>query len=334
MEQGQNINIFVAHTPFHVFVIDKIIKSYDLDKNVNFMINSIPLKEDYFDESIFIDKKDFFKKVINTVKAKRKILHYLNKKELNITFYIAHTDGLIDNYIYFSLMRRYENMKINLYYDGILSFYDYKQPYVIGQHIKRSIYAILNGFLYKYSPDIIPLEEDRIHKVFNPLPHAVKNFAPEKVSKFNLKPERYIEPISKRCLILGGFFPDMSTLQIIAFYEFIIKKAIDEGMEDFFLKRHHSGTLEGFEEIEEKYKISFNVVDLDEPVEDVLYKISPSNIYSYQTTALINLKIMFEDSIKLTSFSPANFGGSEDTRSQIDKVFETLGIEVIRFIGV
>ncbi|MFX0556025.1 hypothetical protein ACOCEA_04465 [Maribacter sp. CXY002] len=300
MKIEKQTNIFIAHTPLQNFIATEIVKQFFMEDNFeNRLYTSVFVEGDsLFEERYFINKKGGFKKIFQFAKIKRQINRLL--KEGNGNIFIPHTAALLDNYYFYDFPLERYNVKINFYYEGILYFYHYLEPYKTHTHLVRKTIGFLSGFNYRIEPEILPVNNDKVNKIFT----ILKKFTlgpKEKLNEISLLQEGYT-PQPGNILILGGKPTLLNNEEVISLYNEMIEFILNlELKTQIFFKGHHADVSNNFE----KANIGrINIIDItrNSPVEEVIEDFSPSIILSYPSSGLVNLKAMYGENIEVNSY--------------------------------
>lgn len=289
--------IFLAHTPLQVFFVEKIIEQEKTPKGIYILISSvIPANPGLFDKFIRIPKKNGLLKLVKTFGAKLLLKKYAAKSDTSL--FISHTSALLDNYVYYSLKRRQPGLKVNFFYDGILYFYDYQEKYGKTHKIRKLI-GFLIGIKYHFEPRIVPFD-----LIDNGLIYTIS-------SEFTLgDKKRHIEielqkkgysPTKNNVLILGGKPSLLSNSEVQEIYARIIRLISNHEKSTVFFKGHHADFSDNFK-IANSNNMSFEDITQSKPIEEVVEKYTPSKIYSYPSSALINLKAMYGNKMDIHCF--------------------------------
>ncbi|WP_235856347.1 alpha-2,8-polysialyltransferase family protein [Flagellimonas oceanensis] len=291
-------NIFIVHTPLQNYFVTQIAENFfGGNQYENILISSVQSKEvDMFDRIQIIEKKNGIKKIIGTLKSKFLIDRYSKKKEVKI--FISHTSGLLDNYIFNRIKESRPSIEINFFYDGILYFYCYRERFR-KSHKTRKIIGRLIGIDYKYDPVIFPHDSEKISKIYTMLPKYTLGL-PEKHVKVELRGLEY-RPKPLSSLILGGKPALLTNAEVQKIYSHILDKISLNKKHKLFFKGHHADVSRNFEKANVAGQ-GFEDVTQDSPIEEVITRYSPARVYSYPSSALINLKSMYGDSIELFCF--------------------------------
>jgi len=312
--------IFLAHTPLQVFFVEKIIEQEKPQKGIYILISSVvPANPNLFDKCILIPKKNGLLKLVKTFKAK--LLLKKHTANNNASLFISHTSALLDNYVYYSLKRQQPDLSVNFFYDGILYFYDYQEKYGKTHNIRKLI-GFLVGINYHFEPRIVPFD-----LIDNGLIYTI-------LSEFTLGDKgRHVEielqkkgysTIKNNVLILGGKPSLLSHSEVREIYARIIRLISNVQNSTVFFKGHHADFSENFK-IANNDNMPFKDITQSNPIEEVVEKYAPSKIYSYPSSALINLKAMYGNEIDIYCFYTKK---KKEDLSKLLPIFEHMGINI------
>ncbi len=196
------MNIFIAHTPLQNFIAGTIAKQFfSNQKSKNILFSSIPNADlEYFEEYYYLEPNGYVSKIRATLRAKKKIIDLLKLSKCNL--FIPHTGALLDNYFFYQFQNNKYQNKINFYYEGILYFYKYREPFKRKTHLKRKIFGFLSGMKYQYNEIIFPAMHCRVNTIYTILPKYTLG-PTEKMKKVIIRQHTY-QGDKNRILILGG----------------------------------------------------------------------------------------------------------------------------------
>lgn len=322
MGKIKQTNIFIAHTPLQNFIAESIVVQYFKDHTfVNRLYTSVNSKNNgLFDERELFDKNKKFKKVIQVIKTKREINNLIKKG--NCQIFIPHTAALLDNYYFYTFPIEKYGAKINFYYEGILYFYKYLEPYKKHTHIPRKLMGFLGGFNYNVEPEILPVNNKKINKIYT----VLKKFTlgpKEKIFEVSLLKENY-KPNPGNILILGGKPSLLEDNEVISLYNKMIERVLSLHKDTkVFFKGHHADVSGNFEKANAD-RIKIIDISNNSPIEEIIEDYSPSVVLSYPSSGLVNLKAMYGDKIDVNCYY------IEEKKEDITKlrpIFDELGIK-------
>ena len=316
-------NIFLSHTPLQNFISLKVAQQFFSSEDFkNLLVTSIPTSDiKFFDSHVLIDKNSFVHKTINTFRAKKKIEGILKKQRASI--FISHTSPLLDNYFFYVFPLEKYDVDLNFYYEGILSFYEYREPYDPKKHLSRKLFGLLCGMGYQRNPVIFPAYDSKVHTIYSILPKFTLG-PKEKIKEISLLQERYAANTSN-ILIMGGKPTLLENEEVIQLYREMIKQIMMyTGELKIYFKGHHADKTNNFD-IANNHGISVEDITQSNPVEDVIEQYRPFAVFSYPSSGLINLKKMYHNNIEIYSFYKKS---KEQDLSKIWPIFKELGIHV------
>lgn len=319
------MNIFICQTPFQLFYVNQIIKYFIITNgvkrnslvfhsNLNVGINSYDNIE-YFNLG---NESGKFKRFIQFKKAVKIINKIVKTSTHKTDFFLPHTSGLLSNYIFnYKKLVHKNNINLNFFYEGILYFYDYEENFQ-KFHKQRYLLAVLLGFRYRYNKTILPYNCVNIKHIYTP----IKKFTlgdRSKVIEVPFKQEKSIEINRNHYLILGGpisFLKD--------FYKESINQIINSSEKEYIIyyKGHSSFETHNFEykylfsKVAERHNIKFVELNSIEPIELLIEKIKPFKIYSYYSSALLNISIMYPNNFSILCYL--------DKKNNHFKMFESI----------
>ncbi|GAA3566002.1 hypothetical protein [Snuella lapsa] len=327
------MNIFICQTPFQLFYAYELINYLTKrSENKRFLIIHSSLKVNTKNtkniDYIRVDNtaklvKSFFqlKKVIGALKE------IVKENQSDVSIFIPHIGGLLANYIYFNnKFRKTFKCEVNFFYEGVLYFYDYKERFK-KYHFKRIAISLFLGFLYRYKETILPYESDKISYIYTPLRKFTKGKERKKIEvQFNNSGSSFGK---ENFLILGG---PVSYLK--EFYNASIQEITTMKKENniIYYKGHASFNThnpyykEVFSEYMKELDLGYEELDSNMPIELLIEKVKPFKIFSYYSSALLNIKLIYKDEIDVVCY----LNSKEEVSSNILDVFEHYDIDIIR----
>lgn len=316
-------NIFISHTPLQNFIASKIVEQFfstEIFKNI--MYTSVNLKnEEAFHEYFLIERDNMVKKLIKTYKAKKKISKVLRTRKCNL--FIPHTSAFLDNYFFYSFPISKYQVDLNFYYEGILYFYDYKEPLKKKTHLQRMLFAFLTGFKYNFNPIIFPYNNPLIHKIYSILPEFTLG-PKEKILNVSLLKDTYSSK-KNSILIMGGKPTLLEDREVISLYGQMISKILDYGPKiKVYFKGHHADRSDNFEKAN-RGQLTVQDITQNSPIEEMVEDYRPFLILSYPSSGLVNLKAMYGNQIELNSYYIKK---KKDHLKKLWPIFENLDINL------
>jgi hypothetical protein len=322
MEKNR-INIYIAHTPFQNYVVSRIAKQYGSDPDVSNILftSSFAVSSADFDKTFFLGKGNIGFRITALSKARRRIARYLSIR--NAQLFIPHTSALLDNYFFYTYPKKKRGFGINLYYEGILYFYPYHEPYRWKMHLPRSILGFILSMPYKRTSLICPVEDKSVQYIYTILPEFT--LGPSAKFKQVTLEEPHYTPNPSRILILGGKPSLLTNTEVIELYKRMLQriKNLNRPVEVLF-KGHHADLSDNFLKANQN-SVPFKDITQAMPVEQIISEVSPTLILSYPSSGLVNLKAMFGAKIEMACYYIEN---KQQHIERLIPIFGQLGIEI------
>ncbi len=321
-------NYFLAYRPFHCEYALRIIQEQLCDDE-NLIINhtEVIYKNADAKNLTFVPVPMALAGRIASLRGLRRRLNYEARSGRQISVFIPHTLGILANYSYYRLASKYENVKIKVFYEGVIVFYTYEHYYLknLKHYVSRYIVSLFCGIRFKLDKRILNLQDERIAKIYSPF-FNIK--APsQKMVKVELgKIEYTARPDT--CIILGLKLPqkfDESMLRIIAT---IYQKIKELKVKNIYFKDHPYEKNDQFQKVALTSEVSLSIIEDQEPIEKIIDRYKPQYVFSIWSSGLINLKVMLPAEISLFSVVSKDLVESQNLEDLL-RVFVETGIEVI-----
>ena len=321
MESREEQNIFIAHTPLQNMIVSRIVQQYfRSESHSNYLFTSVLPEQNVCFKGIYtIDKSSTFRKILQTYAAKNRIKKLLDRNGGNL--FIPHTGALLDNYFFYSYPHKDRNVFLNFYYDGILYFYKYLEPYRKEHHRDRERFAKLLGFKYQREPEIFPAEHPDVTRIYSVFPEFT--LGPDhKLKEVSLQQEDY-RADSRAVLILGGKPSLLTHEEVQTLYGLMIEDIIARPeIDTVYFKGHHADPSDNFERAN-KNRLTVEDITQSKPVEEIIGMYRPSIIYSYPSSGLVNIRAMYGDRLQVISYY---IKPKRDNLKTLWPIFEKLNI--------
>jgi hypothetical protein len=298
------INYFLVYRPFHLTYSKRIIIQY-FKGNRNIIINHFNSNKNSYEIvenniSIVNISNNFFHRIDFFIKIKKEIQKNIKRKE-TINFFIPHTFGILANYAYFKLSRNYKNVNINIYYEGIILFYNYHHKLRLNflSFIGRFITGLITGMFYTIKTNLLDLNSPVIKYIYTP--YEKINAPKEKIIITNLEKINYI-PNSDICLILASPLKTNETNDKLLMSLYL--KIQNLQIKNVFFKDHPSEKSSFYyEQIASKMNIDINIIDDKSPIEDIIKYFAPKYIFSFFSSSILNLHVMVPSETEIICFT-------------------------------
>ena len=336
-------NIFIAHTPFHVFIAEMIVKNI-LGRSECENVIFLELSRDHQNVNRDLwSKIDYLENVGNSTLGRKRYL--MSEKNIEIIKQYAHKDmethlfmsdiaWPMNNRIFFDKHLR-SSVKYCLFSDGLGT---YTSPKVTKVLFIRGLAKSINGLLHRgvryknYLGDQIGVDRKKIEYIYAPNVKFV-NCKPSKKKEVSFDSTHGEVKFNKeKCLFLDQpFWLHMQDSKWYAITEMATKFIKSLDVKEFYYKNHHFRR-----KVEEIYFESqgFSMIDSDKCAERIVAENDFGIVVSYHSAALFNLKCMYHDKLRCISLfskrmSLAN-GYNDDTSDKIIDLFNKVNVEVVK----
>lgn len=296
-------NFFLIYRPFHFEYSKEIIATHFVS-DTNIIINHFPSsfkrEQGEFIKEINNLPPGAFKMSIAVKKVKRQFVA-LAKTNEPMQIFIPHTLAILSNYSFFTLSKKYSNVRINIFYEGVIVFYKYEHHYWqnIGYYASRWLIAFLTGIRYKPEKHLLNLHSDTIHKIYTPFLNI--DAPKEKLVETSLHKKDYVT-VKNSCVILGLIIEDRHKAEMIRIIESIYTKIDELNITKIYFKEHPSFKNDMFEIIAKERGKKLSIINNTEPIENIIENYRPEYIMSIWSSGLINLSKMLPVSSRIYCF--------------------------------
>ena len=338
-------NIFVAHTPFHVFISEMIVKNI-FRKSIYDNIIFLELSRDYqnvnrelwsnieYLENVggsTVGRKTYMlsEKNIDTIK------HFANK-DMETHLFMSDIAWPMNNRIFFD-KHLGSRVKYCLFSDGLGT---YVLPKVTKALFVRGLAKSFNGLLHcgvrykNYLGNQFGLDRKEIECIYAPNVKLIE-CEPSKKKEISFDTTHEVVKFNKeKCLFLDQpFWLHMQDSNWYAIREIAGKFIRSLDIKELYYKNHHFGRKE-----EEIYFESqgFNIINSNKCAEQIIAENDYGIVVSYLGSALFNLKCMFHDKLRCISLfskaiSLAN-GYNDNKTDKIIELFNDVNVEMVEIL--
>jgi hypothetical protein len=316
-------NIFICQTPFQSFVCSQLCRTMFNENYSNIFISSVPNYNKYPGKVITIHN-DLWSKISGLRKAKRILKANAEQHKENLEIFIPHVDGILANYVFSSHFFFRRKVKLNLFYEGVVMLDSGRLERNYPRYITRKrILALCIFHIFKVYQDILPLESEKISRVFTP--HIEKTPGPKSKMVLIEFPKSTYSIVKNRCVVIGlDAWHDIERL-----YENLLNY-IDrnKSINEVWFKPHYSDRLKVFQKMAEQRGFKYQLLQSSYCIEEIIAEYKPQLVVSpYLSSALINLKFMYGEGIDIicvTNESALAFSGTENLEFAKDSGIEML----------
>ncbi len=322
-------NYFIVYRPFHYEYAKKIIiDNFANDKNIivnHFNVSYVAQSSDKIDSIMNLSTSTFNR--ASEIRNIKNQLLFLAKSGENVNVLIPHTLGILSNFVFFSLASKYKNIKVNIFYEGLIVFLNYDHEYLknIGYYLSRWLISAFSGISYRIDKRLINFYDERIYKVYSPF---LNLDAPrEKIIETKINDIKYI-PLNDTCVILGFKLHDKYKSDAVKIIQNIYSKLDEWGVKKIYFKDHPVDKSELFHSIAKE--VGKDIIEIKDitPIESIISNYSPKYVISIWSSGIINLSNMLPPTTKIYCFVTQNLVSSKEFVTVME-VFKAQNIEVV-----
>lgn len=336
----RKVNIFVALSPLQLLNAEALIKQ-EHQRRYNILINphSFTYNSDKWTKAInggFLVpniQNSFFNKIsfqYNKVKFYKQFINSINREIPSASEYFiffSHLEDVLTNYFFFSF-RKNENRCFFIIEDGVLNYY----KLIVSGKKKRDLLRKLLlyrffGIPFKfYTGYVTGIDRHNVKSQYVRLPEKAQ--FPEKSKLLNISKISY-ESNNKVILILGQeSFINIYGLKLYKtnfslLLDLIINQNPNWSDITFYYKPHRIGHFEDAEILALSKGIKFKFIRTDDSIESIIGIYKPYQIYSFNSSALMNIKLALDRDTHVLIYSLNCFS------NKLDKLFRKLGINIL-----
>lgn len=322
------INYFLVYRPFHLEYILSIIEMLPVSQKHIVINQSTAISKSELNNTqveIINIPGSSFERIKSLRQIKSKILVDCEAGN-EVTVYIPHTLGILANYAYNYLTSKYKNLKVNVFYEGVIVFYDYQHGYF--KHFKhyftRKLAAFACGIHFKIEKRLLDFYDERINLIYSPF---INIPAPkEKIIHLPLKKIEFV-PSEDTCIILGLKLSKKYDNELNRIIRQMFKRIDDSNVKTIYFKDHPYEPNEKFFEVAEELTKKLIVINSTSPIEKIISDFKPKYVFSIWSSGMINLSQMLPNSVKLSCFVTHKIIDNDELK-KLMQVFESQNIEV------
>lgn len=322
-------NYFMIYRPFHLDYARKIISCHCLnDRNV--LVNHFPSREYSSDENgvrnPFYANQGGLSKLLELRKIKKELKRLAQQGE-PVSVFIPHTLGILSNYVFYRLASRYKNVKLNIFYEGVIVFYTYQHHYLknMAYYMSRFALSFAIGFVYRIDKTLLNLQDPRIHKIYTPF---MQLEAPrEKLVETPLEKIEYA-PLLDTAVVLGSVLDEKfnEDMRKIIRCMYVTLEKLD--IQKIYFKDHPVYKNGLFQSIAKEMGKELILIHDTSPIEKIIMRYSPKYIISIWSSGIVNLSVMLPASTKMYCFVTERLIKTE-TAKKLLNAFKRQDIEII-----
>lgn len=315
----RKINLFICYSNFQIYMAEIIANSFENHENI--LIKKKSGLSDYSFDKIYDIPDNSILKLLKLFSIKNRLNQYTDSAK-KIQIFIPHTAGLLSQYA-FKVLAKKPNTSVQLMYEGILFFYEYSQSHLenTASILNRKITSTLVNLNYEFNENIYPAFDEKIYKIYSPLPHLTIG-PPSKMVKIKL-PLVNFEVKGNTTVILSQKSTLMDGAQHLIWYKNIFEELKKRGISKIFYKAHLADDSNHFEIVAREYNFEIEYIKTQYPFEKILTDLKPNFVLSLVSSSLVNIKILYEDKIEVLAFVPI-FEEKKPQHTNFDKITNVL----------
>jgi len=307
--------LILIYTPYHQLFIGHLIHSRKLGSEDIFVLDFCENRSDLPAIYYHFGRKNGSILVLSLL---LKLFGYSLMELFKIdTLLIPHSDGIIANILtHKTLNRRNNKIAIDIYHEGVLSFYNYKENPIIFP-TRKFFLSLLCFHIFKYKNGFLPIESARTFYI--PM-NLGKHLAYKvKTQEIRLSSFAFGNNTDGRALFLGQ--PDY--YDRIRFQHLLCKAIADLKIERLYYKPHPVETS-----ILKFSNSSCEIIYLDKkiPIEKLASELDPKFVLSGLSSAVVSL-ISANPDVSFIAIVPTNT--LVHARNTIAKVFKEIGVNLV-----
>ncbi|MDR2010304.1 MAG: alpha-2,8-polysialyltransferase family protein [Bacteroidales bacterium] len=283
-----NTNIYIANTPFHLFVINTIIDNYYSNENKyrNIVVSTV---SNGFYDNIKSSEVKRINRGLLSIRDIRKVKRIILKGE-NMHFFVPHLSNLFSSYFYHLSCNNKGN--ISVYYEGIALLYPSQIKKLFFVNFRRRFIAFCSGIYYKYWETLYPAELCKNAVCYSPFNVKENRFRELRKISFNRLPKT---SNTSNILILTSITTSNDSICKIIDE---VKNLMDKNTKYIYIKPHYKNKNieKSVTDIKEKLRMD-QVILLSKsiPIELLIDNIDIKFIVSQHfSSALLNLSLFFD----------------------------------------
>ena len=244
--------------------------------------------------------------------------------QLNI--FIPHKLGILSNFAYHVLSKKYRSVRINLFYEGVIVFYSYDHNY--SENLKYYATRLLSGFLigirYRIDKRLLDLNDKRIDKIYSPFTDLETD--PDKIVYTPLKRISY-NTEKGTAIILGLVLARKQQDDLRRIVNGIFEEVQSLGVTKIYYKEHPLDYSPLFHEVAKERGVELTMIRETQPVESIVHLYRPAHILSSWSSGILNLKCLLPDETSLYCFVTEEITKTTETKKLVS-VFSRYGVLV------
>lgn len=343
-----NLHIYIILNPVGIKNAERKIVQFDLlnqnTKRVLFNLNNFPVNHELWDEVIYLDNNALSRSKLFVIKLYNAIIKgityrkyfklFKNYSKLDfssVEVYYQNLQCPLSNAIFFGSEKllKNKNISFNVIEEGIGNYYEYFQsfPQERKKFKSRILFFFFFGLKLHLPISQIGCNYPHVKKVYVQMPKLA--ISPTKSIEIKF-PKIELKEFNKSILILG-----QESNVLTHGINYYINSQIDliNSIADQFpnykiiYKPHWDFDFGFYNNLPIILKNKTELFKSEYSIEDVIESIKPEVICSFTSSALVNLRLLFND--QTNSFVKIFYRNSFNSPSEIENIFEKLSIKKI-----
>ncbi|NYJ26408.1 hypothetical protein [Allomuricauda sp. ARW1Y1] len=333
-----NVAVFIAISPSHISSFQSLIK-FTLKETHLILLNpgNFNFNEKLWDKVVQGDlnlryrPRSFVKKALFQIeKLKGYKRFYIKAKNIigqsSVNLYFCHFEDVITNHFANELLKNNQN-EFYVVEDGILNYYMPKVNYrsLFFKKILCSLIGLKFKIFYDHPTQIF---KSWVNAQYVRMPE--KAICPDKSIFLPFEPIDY-QPNSENVLIIGQDIrqeidgKEEYSQKLEKLFNHVLDKVGDRKI---YYKPHRNGDVKTAENLLKKVFGQYLLYDDPTPVEECLGQLLPKNIFSFESTAILNIKLALKrDNVNLYVFPYM------DDFPEIGELYKNLEISILNDIS-
>ncbi len=300
----KEVNVFICHNPFHHYITNQLCKDKFVSQGYrNIIVSPVSQTKKGTNVSYIVTKSGFIKKLISSWRIKLMILDFAMSHGENLQIFLPHADGLIGNYVLQSKKLLKANVKVSFYYEGIVMLdegrMDRKFPRFLWQ---KKLFSYLLLYNFQVLSDILPMDSQRIYKVYTPYPEKTPAPKSKKVG-ISFTRER-IDQVSEGILVVGVDAGESLEDSFKGLIKFIYQR---KNQETTYFKAHYADKQKVFERLAEQANFPYKFVKDVRCIEEIIGDLPVNTVIGiHLSSALLNLKLIYKEELEVFFLAHSN----------------------------
>ena len=338
-------NIFIVHTPFHVFIAEIIVKNIfrrseyenvillELNRDYNNINRDLWFKIEFLEN---VGSSTLGRKTFLMCEKNMKIIKQYADKDMETHLFMSDIAWPMNNRIFFDKHLR-RRVKYCLFSDGLGT---YVLPKVTRALFVRGLAKSLNGLIHRgvryrnYLGNVFGLDRKEIEYIYAPNVKLIE-CEPSKKKEVSFDTIHGAVNFNKeKCLFLDQplwLFMQDSNWHAIRDNSIKFIRSLD--IKECYYKNHY------FERKEEEIYFEsqgFNIINSDKCAEQIIAENDFGIVVSYYSSALFHLKCMYHNKMRCISLfsKPVSLArGYNDNRSEtVIDLFNAVNVEIVEIL--